>query len=106
MNVIKYHKLVRDKIPEIIEKSGKKAIIEKLDDKGYIDLLNKKLGEELREYLKSGRVEELADIVEVIYAILDFKKMSVSEFEEIRLDKVNKRGAFKERLLLKEVIED
>lgn len=88
MNVIKYHKLVRDKIPEIIEKSGKKAIIEKLDDKGYIDLLNKKLIEELREFLKSGRVEELADIVEVIYAILDFKKMSVSEFEEIRLDRL------------------
>ena len=44
--------------------------------------------------------------MEVIYAILDFKNVSISEFEKIRVEKVDKRGAFKKRLVLKEVIED
>ena len=91
---IKYDKLVRDKIPEIIEQSGKKAIIKQLDDKSYSIKLNEKLREEMQEYYDSGRIEELADIVEVIYAILDFNKVSVSQFEKIRQNKRNK-GAFK-----------
>lgn len=101
-----YNKLVRDKIPKIIEQSGKRAVTEIIKDVQYINLLNTKLGEELTEYIESGDIEELADLVEVVYAILDFKNVPVSEFEKIRLGKAEKRGAFKERLLLKEVIED
>lgn len=106
MSIKKYNKLVRDKIPQIIEQSGKKLVVEKLSDEAYINYLNSKLGEELSEYTENESVEELADLVEVIYAILDFKKVSIEEFEKIRNDKVEKRGSFKERLLLKEVIED
>lgn len=106
MTTIQYNKLIRDKIPQIIESSGKKAIVERLNDEKYIDNLNSKLGEELQEYLESNNIEELADLVEVIYAILDYKSVTLEQFDKIRIDKVDKRGAFKERLLLKEVIED
>ena len=98
-----YNKLIRDKIPQIIDQSGMKAIIEKVSGKEYLDLLNAKLGGELQEYLDSQRVEELADLVEVIYAILDYKGVSRQEFEDIRKQKVEERGAFRDRLLLKEV---
>lgn len=62
------------------------------------------MGEELQEYLESGSIEELADLVEVVYAILEHKDVSLQEFEVIRKQKVSDRGAFKEKLLLKEVI--
>ena len=100
-----YNKLIRDKIPQIIEDSGKKAIIEKVTDQEYLDLLNAKLGEELQEYLDSQSVEELADLVEVVYAILEHKEVSQQEFEDIRKQKVEERGAFRDKLLLKEVID-
>ncbi len=63
------------------------------------------MGEELQEYLDSENVEELADLVEVVYAILDDKKISLQEFELIRKQKVQERGAFQKKLLLKEVID-
>ena len=106
MPTIIYNKLVRDSIPEIIEKSGKKAVIEILDDINYKQLLDDKLGEELQEYLDSNSVEELADLVEVIYAILLYKGVSIQDFEDLRLKKAEARGAFEKRLLLKEVIEE
>ena len=102
-NSIKYNKLVRDKIPEIIEAKGSKAIIEVLDNESYHKYLDIKLGEELKEYLEDGSVEELADLVEVVYALLDYKGISKEEFKKIRIAKVEERGAFKNRLLLREV---
>lgn len=102
-NSIKYDKLIRDKIPEIIESNGSVAVVEILDDKGYLKYLDIKLGEELKEYLEDGSVEELADLVEVVYALLDSKGVSREDFETIRIDKVEKRGAFTKKLLLKEV---
>ena len=101
-----YNKLIRDKIPQIIEATGKSAIVEKVSNDTYVTLLNQKLTEELQEYLDSNDIEELADLVEVIYAILDSRNISIQEFESIRLNKVLKRGAFKEHLLLKEVVDD
>jgi len=101
---IEYDKLVRDKIPEIVESKGSRAIVEVLDTGDYQKYLDIKLGEELKEYLEDGSVEELADLVEVVYALLDCKGVSLEEFEKIRIAKVEERGAFKKRLLLKEVI--
>lgn len=106
MKTIEYNKLIRDKIPEIIEKSGKKAIVEKVVGKELIELLNIKLEEELREYEESGNVEELADLVEVIYAILDYKEITLDDFHKIREEKNMERGSFREGLVLKKVIED
>lgn len=102
--IIKYDKLIRDRIPEIIENAGSKAVVETLDKDSFQKYLNRKLEEEMKEYLECGSAEELADLVEVVYALLDCKGISREEFERIRVTKVNERGAFKKRLLLKEVI--
>jgi len=101
-----HNKLVRDRIPEIIEKSGKRAVTEILSDEEYMELLNKKLMEEVQEYLESGTVEELADIGEVMHAIMDLKGISLDEFQRVRMEKLEQRGGFKKKILLKEVIED
>ena len=106
MGTIKYNKLIRDKIPEVIGKSGKKAIVEKVEGNQLLELLNKKLYEELDEYNESGEIEELADLVEVVGAILEHKGISIDEFDEIREKKNILRGRFKEGLLLLEVKED
>ena len=100
-----YNKLVRDKIPEIIEKDNCKAITRILNNEEYINELNKKLKEETNEYLQDNNVEELADIIEVIYAILDSKNITINEIEKIRQEKATKRGAFKEKIFLEKVIE-
>lgn len=101
-----YNKLVRDKIPEIIAKDNRKPITTILNNKDYLIELNRKIQEEVQEYLESNNIEELADIVEVIYGILDAKNVSIEEFENIRKIKVQKRGAFKEKIFLEKVIED
>ena len=106
MKTIDYNKLIRDRIPEIIEKSGKKAIIEKTSGEKLLKLLNTKLYEELKEYKESGSIEELADLVEVVYGILYFKGITLKEFENIREEKNRERGAFKEGLVLLKVIEE
>ena len=101
-----HNKLVRDKIPEIIEKENRRPITKILSKEEYISELNKKLQEEVKEYLEDNNVEELADIVEVIYGILDSKNVSIEDFESIRKNKIEKRGAFKERIFLEKVLED
>lgn len=101
-----YNKLVRDKIPEIITKDNKKAVTKILNDEDYLIELNRKIQEEVKEYLESNGIEELADIVEVIYGILEVKNISIEEFENVRKSKVQKRGAFKEKIFLEKVIED
>ena len=68
MGVIAYNKLVRDRIPEIIENDGKTCRIEILADEEYIKMVDAKLDEELAEYHKDQNIEELADLMEVIYA--------------------------------------
>jgi predicted house-cleaning noncanonical NTP pyrophosphatase (MazG superfamily) len=98
--MIKYNKLIRDRIPEIIEASGKQCNLKVLNDSDYIDSLNNKLQEELNEYLESNSIEELADLVEVVYAIASHKDSSIEELEKIRLDKREKRGGFEKKLFL------
>ncbi len=98
-----YNKLIRDKIPEIIKSTGKKYKTEVLDDVQYKQALDKKLKEELDEYLTDDTVEELADLVEVIYAVLEYKGVTLEAFENIRLDKQKSRGAFTNRLFLEYV---
>ena len=103
--MIEYDKLIRDKIPEIIEQSGKKCIVEVMDNDTYIDYLDQKLNEELAEYQQDKSIEELADLLEVMYAVVVARGYSVAELERIRLEKAEKRGAFEKRLLLKSVYE-
>lgn len=100
-----YNKLVRDKIPEIIESNNKEYVIEKVNTEEINQLLNKKLQEEVDEYLESEEVEELADILEVIHRILESKDISFEEVEKIRESKKEKRGGFKEGIKLIKVME-
>lgn len=95
-----YNKLVRDNIPEIMIKNGAKPVIKILNDEEYLLELNKKLQEELNEYLQDGNIEELADLEEVLLAILKIKNISLEEFNKIRIEKVNKRGAFDKKIFL------
>ena len=95
-----YNKLVRDKIPEIIEKNNEICETRILNGEEYLDELNKKIQEELKEYLESGDIEELADLEEVLRAILDVKNCSYEDFEKIRDAKAEKRGTFKKRIFL------
>lgn len=96
-----YNKLVRDKIPEIIAAdNGKTCVTRIMEDDEYLETLNTKMQEELKEYLESGDVEELADLEEVLRAILDVKHVSYKEFEDVRNAKVEKRGAFKKKIFL------
>ena len=103
--MIEYDKLIRDKIPEIIEQSGKKCIVEVLDNDTYIEYLDQKLNEELAEYQQDKSIEELADLLEVMYAVVTARGYSIEELERIRLEKAEKRGAFEKKLLLKSVSE-
>jgi len=96
-------KLVRDKIPELIKRDNKIPIFYIADDQEYYSALKNKLSEELEEFLESENVEELADLIEVIYAIVDFRKIERIELEDIRIKKVVERGAFKNKFILKEV---
>lgn len=93
-------KLVRDNIPEIILSKGESCKTSILTDEQFVEELNKKLSEELKEYLKSHEVSELADLVEVIYALVKQKGLTLEEFEEIRLDKRKARGGFDRKIFL------
>ena len=105
MGSIVYNKLIRDKIPQIIENAGKIPVVETLASETYKRFLDAKLEEELQEYLSSDKAEELADLVEVVYAILKYRGIDLETFEDIRLKKATERGGFEKRLLLKEVLD-
>lgn len=105
MAVKVYNKLVRDKIPEIIEADGKSCKTKILSDEEYLKMIDAKLDEELAEYHKDQNIEELADLMEVIYAATEARGYSVEQLEAVRLAKVEKRGAFKEKIFLREVYE-
>jgi predicted house-cleaning noncanonical NTP pyrophosphatase (MazG superfamily) len=98
-----YNKLVRDKIPEIIKNDNCNPITKILDDETYKKELDKKLLEEVNEYLKDDNSEEIADVLEIIYSILDYKKISKEEIENIRIAKKQKRGGFDEKIFLERV---
>ena len=101
-----YHKLVRDRIPEIIEQSGKTCVVSTLSDKEYLRMIDEKLTEELDEYYADGNIEELADLIEVIYAAAKARGYTIEQLEAVRVDKVRRRGAFDKRILLTEVIDE
>ena len=101
---MKYNKLIRDRIPEIIAKNGQTARVRVLTDEEYLTKLDEKLGEELAEYLADGNIEELADLLEVIYAAALARGTTAEQLDEIRRKKAEERGAFAEKLLLEEVL--
>ena len=101
-----YNKLVRDKIPDIISAQGKSCDFRMLTDTEYLEALNAKLDEELAEYHESGSVEELADLLEVVYAIAVAKGCPSFNLNEIRKGKAIERGGFHKKIMLLSVQED
>ena len=104
--IYKYNKLVRDKIPEEIEKQDKQCKFEILKDSEYEKELDKKLLEEVNEYISCHEEKEMADIMEVLKAIKKFRKLSDENIEKIRKSKEEKKGGFYNKIYLKEVIEN
>ncbi|WP_247002415.1 nucleoside triphosphate pyrophosphohydrolase [Halosolutus gelatinilyticus] len=99
-----YDKLVRDRIPEIIEENGETPIVRTAsDDAEYETYLVEKLHEEVAEYDESRDIEELADILEVIRAIREFDGLSDGDLADLRDRKADERGGFSERIVLERV---
>ena len=101
-----FNKLVRDHIPEIIEADGRKCICETLPKEQYLAILDAKLNEELAEYQDSKSLEELADLLEVMGAVVNARGYTWEQLTAIRKKKRDERGGFEKRILLKEVYED
>jgi predicted house-cleaning noncanonical NTP pyrophosphatase (MazG superfamily) len=99
---MKYNKLVRDKIPEHIMQNGGKAITHIANEAEYRKKLAEKLQEEVLEFLESETPEELADILEVIEAICEYDKIDAVELQKIKSEKAERRGKFKDRIILEE----
>ena len=98
-----YGKLVRDRIIDIITANGEKPIYHTLSDEEYLNELHKKLFEEAKEFVEEDSPEELADLLEVIYAIAKHKNINMEDVEKERVKKREKRGGFEDKIYLETV---
>ena len=98
-----HNKLVRDRIPEIIEKSGKTCVTHILNEEEYIAALETKLNEEVAEYQTDKNLEEMADVLEVLQALCVARGYSLDELENMRKKKAEERGGFGEKIFLEYV---
>lgn len=97
---MQFNKLVRDKIPEIIEAQGERANIRILEEPEYRLCLEQKLDEEVREYHEGKNLEELADILEVVFALAENLGYSTDMLMEAFRKKHEARGGFRDRIFL------
>lgn len=103
---MRYDKLVRDRIPEIIKKNGATPVTHVADTEEYWRRLKAKLEEEVAETLTETDIPgELADVLEVIHAICAAREISFADVERLREEKRQKRGGFTGRIVLEETIE-
>ena len=97
------NKLVRDKIPELIESDGKTCKTRVLSNEEYIAALEAKLNEEVAEYQADKNLEEMADILEVLRSICIAREYALEELEAVRAKKADERGGFEEKIFLEYV---
>jgi predicted house-cleaning noncanonical NTP pyrophosphatase (MazG superfamily) len=97
----RYNKIIRDNIPEIIQQSGKQYTIETVEDKDAVKYLIDKLFEEATELKNKFSIEEIADLQEVLDAIIDKSGVEKSELATIKRDKHKERGGFNKNIILK-----
>lgn len=95
-----YNKLVRDKIPELIRKQGEIPNVRVLDREEYTRCLDRKLDEEVAEFHRDRNLEELADILEVVYALAENMGHTKEELLEACQKKHDERGGFRDRIFL------
>ena len=98
-----YNKLVRDKIPEIIKADGRECDTLIVDGDEKYKLLEAKLQEEVKEFLEDKNLEELADVMEVLFGLAETLGYSEEELLKVRDKKREERGGFKEGIVLKVV---
>lgn len=101
-----YDKLVRDKIPDIIHDQGKKVCFRILDEDESIEYLEKKLDEEVAELHESKSIEEIADVFEVLFSLIDALGYDDHSVIETMIEKHETRGGFDNRICLIEVEEN
>ena len=99
--MISYDKLVRDKIPQIIEASGKSCDVEIVSNEVALEYLYKKLNEEVNELLTDKNLDEVADVMEVLFAIANKYGYSEQDLLDKRNEKKNSRGGFEKNIVLK-----
>jgi predicted house-cleaning noncanonical NTP pyrophosphatase (MazG superfamily) len=93
-------KLVRDKIPQIIRAKGLEPVIYVADPDEYATRLRDKLTEEVGEFLASDSdPEELADVLEVVYALAALAATGPQQLEKLRAAKAGERGGFADRII-------
>jgi predicted house-cleaning noncanonical NTP pyrophosphatase (MazG superfamily) len=97
---MQYNKLVRDKIPEIIRQNGGEPIIRTLNDDEFTACLHKKLDEEVAEFHQDRNVQELADILEVVYALASDLGISREMLMDVYEEKHARRGGFSDKVFL------
>ncbi|MFB6175143.1 MAG: NUDIX domain-containing protein [Candidatus Nanohalobium sp.] len=96
-------KLVRDRIPEIIEENGEEAKISEVEGAELEKFLGEKVVEEAEEFEEDRDVEELADLLEVVDAYIENEGLSREKLEEVREEKKEDRGGFSEGFVLEDV---
>ena len=101
--MINYDKLVRDKIPSIIEQAGKVPVTDIISPVEMQPALDRKLQEEVKEYLESHSVEEMADVLEVLHGIAFHLGINWEQIESERIRKKEERGGFEKGIRLIEV---
>lgn len=99
---MRYDKLVRDKIPEIIKKRGEKCKVHVASNEEYGQKLKEKLYEEVKEFNEEETMGEMADILEIIDAICSHKKFNRKKLETVKKQKARERGGFKKKIILEE----
>ena len=99
-------KLVRDYIPDIIREKGQTPVIRTLDDEEFIQCLEKKLREEVEEFLEEKNLDELGDILEVLEELAHLQGWTDGEIRHTREEKAQTTGLFRERVFLEKVIEE
>ena len=95
-----YNKLVRDRIPHMIRQQGETPVTRILEEEEYLHHLEAKLDEEVGEYHRDKNAEELADILEVVFALADNIGCTRQELMDIYQRKHDERGGFGERCFL------
>jgi predicted house-cleaning noncanonical NTP pyrophosphatase (MazG superfamily) len=103
---MEFEKLVRDKIAKIIKKQGRTPVFHIASDEEYYRGLKAKLREEVEEFIKSNHIDELADLLEVIYTICEFKGVSREDLNNRRRKKNEERGKFLDRVILETIREE
>jgi predicted house-cleaning noncanonical NTP pyrophosphatase (MazG superfamily) len=98
-----YNKLIRDKIPQVIKAAGQRCEVRVMEEAEFVKTLKEKLieeAEELQAVEKEDLVEEMADVLEILYSLAEHHNFDFKLIEEKRIEKKKARGGFTKRLFL------